>query len=243
MTWVKYYSAKFKKVVGLIKARGVMFDLDCTLVDTLDRYFELFNAMLAERGRRTLNRDEFWRVYVADELDDLISPPGSHDRERELHSFWMEFLRRYRENPRAKLIPGVTELMKGLHSRGVPVAVMTSCIVPVEKLRRELDDLGIGRYVRAIATAHDVVRQLERGHHFSKKEIMALAAERLRMSPSDLVVVGDYWNDIRDGKAIGAKTVAVLTGGMRRELLERYGPDAIVGSVSELPDVVEFSVI
>jgi len=226
----------------MIRARGVMFDLDCTLVDTLERYFELFNEMLEERGRRRMSREEFQRVYVADELDDVISPPGSPRRDEELHGFWMEFLRRYREDdPKAVLIPGVRELMEELHSRGVPIAVMTSCIVPRERLMEELNGLGIGRFVRAIATAHDVVRDLERGHHFSKVEIMRLAARRLGIPPSELVVVGDYWNDIRDGKAIGARTVAVLTGKMRRELLERYGPDAIVESVRDLPGVVSFT--
>jgi len=226
----------------MIRARGVMFDLDCTLVDTLERYFELFNEMLEERGRRRMSREEFQRVYVADELDDVISPPGSPRRDEELHGFWMEFLRRYREDdPKAVLIPGVRELMEELHSRGVPIAVMTSCIVPRERLMEELNGLGIGRFVRAIATAHDVVRDLESGHHFSKVEIMRLAARRLGIPPSELVVVGDYWNDIRDGKAIGARTVAVLTGKMRRELLERYGPDAIVESVRDLPGVVSFT--
>lgn len=227
----------------MIAARGVVFDLDCTLVDTLERYFELFSRMLAERGGRNLGRDEFWRAYLADELDDLVAPPGSENREAKLHSFWMEFLRRYREeDPKAVPIPGTKELMEALHSKGVPIAVMTSCIVPADRLREELDDLGIGRYVKAIATAHDVVGELERGHHFSKVEIMRLAAERLGIPPSELVVVGDYWNDIRDGRAIGARTVAVLTGRMSREILERYGPDAIIESVRDLPKVVEFEV-
>ncbi|MEM2874677.1 MAG: HAD family hydrolase [Candidatus Hadarchaeales archaeon] len=227
----------------MIRARGVMFDLDCTLVDTLERYFELFSRMLAEKRGKNLGREEFWRAYLADELDDLVAPPGAADREAELHSFWMEFLRRYREeDPKSVLIPGVKEVLEDLHSRGVPIAVMTSCIVPAERLREELNRLGVGGYVRAIATAHDVVGELERGHHFSKVEIMRLAAERLGMPPAELVVVGDYWNDIRDGRAIGARTVAVLTGKMRRELLEKYGPDAVIESVRDLPRAVRFEV-
>jgi len=225
----------------MITARGVIFDFDCTLVDTLKRYFELFNSMLEEKGKGAMRWDEFWRAYVADELDDVVSSPGSEHREEELHSFWMEFLRRYREDdPGSKLLPGVRELMQDLHSKGIPLCVITSCIVPPGALRKELEELGIGKYVKTIATAYEVVEDLERGHHFSKVEIMRLAAERLGIPGTDLVVVGDYWNDIRDGKAIGAKTVAVLTGSMRREMLERYGPDAVVESVRDLPKVVKF---
>ncbi|MEM2796442.1 MAG: HAD hydrolase-like protein, partial [Candidatus Hadarchaeales archaeon] len=65
--------------------------------------------------------------------------------------------------------------------------------------------------------------------------------EKLGVEPQECVIVGDYWNDIRDGKKVGAKTVAVLTGLMRRELLEKYGPDAVIKSIADLLEVVEFS--
>jgi phosphoglycolate phosphatase-like HAD superfamily hydrolase len=86
------------------------------------------------------------------------------------------------------------------------------------------------------------VKNLEAGDHFSKVEILRLAAEKLGVDPKDCVVVGDYWNDIRDGKAIGAKTVAVLTGQIRRELLEKYSPDAMIESIRNLQEVVKFEI-
>lgn len=224
-----------------VRARAAIFDLDCTLVDTLERFFEVFNECLKRRGRGELGWGEFFKHYVDDTLDDVVAPSGTSDRDRVLHEFWMEFLWKYREgDPKARLIPGVREVFEELCRRGVPIAVITSCIVPFGKVREELDAHGIGEFVKVVVTAHDVVQELERGHHFSKVEIFQLAAERLGVRPQECVVVGDYWNDIRDGKRVGARTVAVLTGLMRRELLERYGPDAIIPSVKELFDVVQF---
>ena len=225
----------------MIKAKAVIFDLDCTLVDTLERFFEVFNECLEKRGRKPLGRDEFFKHYVDDTLDDVVAPTKNSERERVLHEFWMEFLWKYREgNPKAKLIEGVDEVFQELHHKGIPIAVITSCIVPSQKLREELERYGIGKFVKTTATAHDVVKELERGHHFSKVEIFQLAAQRLGVDPKDCVVVGDYWNDIRDGKRVGARTVAVLTGLMRKELLERYKPDAIINSVRDLGSVAEF---
>lgn len=225
----------------MIIAKAAIFDLDCTLVDTLDRFFELFNELLEKYGKDALTRDEFNKIYVADTLDDLIAEPLDAGREEKLHEFWLEFLRRYRDDdPKATLIPGVKDVLQSLSERRIPIAVITSCIVSANKLREELEKFKMGKYVREIVTAHDVARELERGHHFSKVEIFRLAAEKLGVDLKDCVVVGDYWNDIRDGKAIGAKTVAVLTGKMRRELLEKYGPDAIIESVRDLPKVVKF---
>ncbi len=224
----------------MITAKAAIFDLDCTLVDTLRRFFNLFNELLVARGKKPLLWNKFFEIYVADTLDDLIAKPPDRERERKLHEFWMEFLHRYRDgDPNGRLIPGVVEIFQDLSEKGIPIAVITSCIVPAAKLRKELTRFGIGKFVRAIVTAQDVLKNLEAGNHFSKLEIFGLAAEKLGVDPEDCVVVGDYWNDIRDGKAVGARTVAVLTGQMRRELLKKYGPDAIIESVLELPKVVE----
>ncbi len=225
----------------MITAKAAIFDLDCTLVDTLKRFYDVFGELLAERGCKPLTWDDFFERYVADTLDDVIVAPSDPRREQKLHEFWLEFLRRYRDgDPGSKLIPGVKEVLGQLHQAGVPIAVITSCIVPPDKLRRELAGFGLDKFVNTIVTAHDVVSDLERGHHFSKIEILRLAAEKLGVNTGDCLVVGDYWNDIKDGKAIGARTVAVLTGLMRWELLEKYGPDVVIESVRDLPKVVKF---
>ena len=225
----------------MITAKAVIFDLDCTLVDTLDRFFVVFNELLEKRGGKPLSRPSFLKGYVDDTLDDVVAPVPINRREERLHKFWMEFLVRYREDgPCGKLIPGVRGVFKKLKDAEVPIAVITSCIVPTSDLRKEFAGFGLDSYVKAMATAHDVMEDLDRGHHFSKVEIFRLAMDRLGVKPEDCVVVGDYWNDIRDGKKVGAKTVAVLTGQMRRKLLEKYGPDAIIDSVKDLPKVVKF---
>jgi phosphoglycolate phosphatase-like HAD superfamily hydrolase len=48
------------------------------------------------------------------------------------------------------------------------------------------------------------------------------------------VMVGDGPIDITAGKALGLKTVAVLTGGDRRESLLASQPDLILDSVADL---------
>ncbi len=225
----------------MITAKAVIFDLDCTLVDTLNRFYDVFNQLLEERGSKPLVWDEFLERYVADTLDDVVAVPSDPQRGRKLHEFWLEFLRRYRtDDPGGKLIPGVREVFQKLHGAGVPIAVITGCIAPAAKVKEELASFGLDRFVSAIATGDDAIKDLKEGHHFSKVEIFRLAAERLGVDPRECVAVGDYWNDVKGGKDLGTKTVAVLTGLMRRELLEKFKPDAIVESVRDLPKVVKF---
>jgi phosphoglycolate phosphatase-like HAD superfamily hydrolase len=225
----------------MIKAKVAIFDLDCTLVDTLDRFFVVFNELMDKHYKKTISWDEFFKQYIEDTLDEVVAPAHIKNRKKVLHDFWLEFLWRYRRDDfKCKLIPGVKEVFKRLYREKVPIAVITSCIVPSKKLRKELEGHGILEFVKTVVTAHDVVGDLEKGHHFSKAEIFRMVTKKLGVDPKDSVVIGDYWNDIRDGKKVGAKTVAVLTGLMRRKLLEEYKPDAIIDSVRDLLKVVEF---
>ena len=131
---------------------------------------------------------------MGDALDDFVAKPSDPERERKLHDFWLDFLRRYRAaDPGSKLIPGVRELFQQLHRAGVPIAVITSSIVPATQIRKELEGLGLGQFVRAMVTGDNVSRELGKGHHFSKIEIFRFAAENIEVDPRECVVVGDYW--------------------------------------------------
>ncbi len=53
-------------------------------------------------------------------------------------------------------------------------------------------------------------------------------------SPTDVFVIGDAVGDVRCGKAIGATTIIVTTGGHSpRELLDREKPDLLVDSLMD----------
>lgn len=225
-----------------IKAKALIVDTDGTLIDTTKRFYFVFNELLKECGKKPLEWEKFLHQYIADTLDDLIVSPHESGREERLHEFWLEFLHRYRavDVSEDRLIPGVSETLSNISQAGVPIAVITSCIVPSEQLREELAKYGLSKFVDVVVTGDDAIDDLNKEHHFSKREIFKLAAEKLGANPQECVVVGDYWNDVRDGKLIGAKTVAVLTGLMRRELLSKAEPDAIIEGIRNLPEIVNF---
>lgn len=77
--------------------------------------------------------------------------------------------------------------------------------------------------------------------HEDRNEIARLALARGRtllgdsLQPSEVLVVGDTPHDIRCGQAIGAKTLAVATGGATLEELQRHHPDWAVPTLENFP--------
>jgi phosphoglycolate phosphatase-like HAD superfamily hydrolase len=76
--------------------------------------------------------------------------------------------------------------------------------------------------------------------HEDRNQIAAIARERGRrllrekLRGEQIVVVGDTPHDIRCGRAIGAKVLAVSTGGSREEELGANNPDWLVSDLRDL---------
>lgn len=77
-------------------------------------------------------------------------------------------------------------------------------------------------------------------HHLDRddvaREAQAAAAGKLgpEFHPGRVVVIGDTPADVRCGRAIGARVVAVATGGCSLERLAESKPDFLVSSLTEL---------
>ena len=64
-----------------------------------------------------------------------------------------------------------------------------------------------------------------------------MRSARHRLDPADagqIDVIGDTPHDIACGKAIGARTIAVLTGEFSRAQLAEHAPDFILEDFSEV---------
>ena len=91
----------------------------------------------------------------------------------------------------------------------------------------------------ALRVAHQVVEGHQQRESIARRA-RALAQERLGRAPSPdrVYVIGDTPSDVAAGRAIGARTVAVATGGYELAELEDLEPWWAVG---ELPAPEEFA--
>jgi membrane protein len=122
----------------------------------------------------------------------------------------------------AEALPGAAALLEGLRSRGVKTALATSA------KKGELDGylklLGGRGAVDALVTQEQVETTKP------APDIFARALEALGVTSA--LVIGDTVYDIRAAKKLGLPCVAVLSGGIERELLIEAGAAAIYDSAA-----------
>lgn len=122
------------------------------------------------------------------------------------------------------VLPGAIEVLQALRQHGFKIGVVTR---------------NSGSAVRmtcaAIDTLCDVFLPRE-AVRFVKPhpEHLQRALDDLQIAAEQAVMVGDGPIDITAGKALGLKTIAVLTGGDRRQSLLDSQPDLILDSVADL---------
>lgn len=214
-----------------LKVKGILLDLDGTIVDSREAYLEAVKAAFKALGQNAVN------VKVAMEIPRKLEQNLSINniiKGIDTQKFLDAYLNAYYKatSIKTKPMPNISETLKKL-SQKAKLALTTMRYVPKENVLNELEKFGLAKYFQSVITALDT--------HFPKPSPEALmrCAEQLSVPISECAVVGDSVADVRAGKTAGAKTVAVLSGIFTKEELEREKPDLILKSINELPDFLE----
>ncbi|MBS7288224.1 MAG: HAD family hydrolase [Candidatus Freyarchaeota archaeon] len=212
-----------------MKVKAVVFDLDGTLIDTKERFFRVFNEVLESLSLPPVTRSRFEELYSKALLDEVIPEDAKKD-------FWKNFLVRYGQVSSDKdgPIPGVRETLKELKDRGLIICVVTGRACGVHSVWNELEKYGLAEHIDVVSAKNSGVKD-----HYLKEDEVLKALEKVGVKPNDCIVVGDYLADIETGKRIGAFTVAVMSGGVRKEILESAKPDIILESIREIPKIID----
>lgn len=214
--------------------KAVVLDLDGTLVSVRERFYRVFSDTLKAHGLPEVSKREFLERFSANQLEDCL---GSVDRGK----FWRDFLRAYGSSHRelSKVLPGAREALARLKRAGFKVGVITGRLCDPAEVRAELEALGLGEWIDAVVTKQLVEAELSRGQIFSRAEELARMLHELRTRPEETLLVADYVEDIKSAKALGLKTVAVLSGSSSPELLREAGPDLVLGGIKDIAQLLE----
>mgnify|MGYP002779518060 CR=1 FL=1 len=197
--------------------RAVIFDVDGTLVDTVDlhaaAWTETFRAFGVEADVRQVRSqigkgaDQMMPVFVSPALLDA--------RREEIERFRSELYKR-EYMPRATAFPGARALFERLKRDGRQVAIGSSC--KADELGRYLELAGVADLIDAATTGDDAE------HTKPFPDIFQAALAKLDgIEPADTAVVGDSPFDAQAALGAGMKPVGVLCGGFPENDLRAAG--------------------
>jgi phosphoglycolate phosphatase len=206
----------------------VLFDLDGTLVDTAPDLGCAANHVRRSQGLEPLPLASY-RPFASSGARGMlrialdITPDHADFSEHRA-----AFLDYYGEHlsQHSQLFDGVDAVLRTLETRGVPWGVVTN--KPKRYTDPLLHDLGLA--VRAaVFISGDEVSSAK-----PAPDSLLLACQRLRLSPSGCLYVGDDKRDIDAGRAAGMHTVAASWGYEGEHPIHSWGADALIHAPDEI---------
>jgi phosphoglycolate phosphatase-like HAD superfamily hydrolase len=203
---------------------GPLFlDLDGVVLDVSERYYRVHLALLAGLGGKVPDRHTFWGMKrAARPLEELLAACGvSGPAVTAYRAGWLDRI----ESPELlgldAPIGGAVEALGELAAQQ-PLVLVTLRQRP-EGVIATLDRLGLSSFVRVVLTA-------------SPREAEGWRVKAGLLADSGLAgpgrtIVGDTEVDVRAGKALRMRTVAVTSGIRDRDRLEAERPDLIFDSL------------
>lgn len=209
--------------------QAVIFDLDGTLLDTLEDIGCAMNRVLACRGLPQYPLDRY-RLFVGDGAEVLVrrALPAGQASQSLVGQCLADFKAAYAEtwNVLTKPYPGIPELLDALKKKGMPMAILSN----------KPDDFTV-RCVEAYLPQWSFGAVLGEQPGRPRKPDSAGALEiarRLSVPPRDIVYVGDTATDMQTAVAAGMMPVGVRWGFRPAEEMLAAGAQHLIETPLEL---------
>jgi len=211
--------------------KGVIFDLDGTLIHSLPDIAAAMNRALKQYGLPTFEENEY-KYKVGNGVLKLTERAIGERRDL-FEQVKQAYMADYAENNCVNTRPfrGVPELLRELNARSIPICVLTN------KDQRDAETI-LAHYFPDISFA--MVRGRVEGVPLKPDPTGALLlASGIGASPAECLYVGDTSTDMNCGGRAGMETVGVLWGYRPREELVASGARHLISEPLELVHLAE----
>ncbi len=229
---IKVDGSKKEAVVQQTSPRkAVIFDLDGTLMDTLQDLFLSTNHALRSCGMPERSIDEV-RRFVGNGIGMLIHravPDGTsaEDEARCLDHFRTHYVEHCQDH--TTLYPGIREMLERLAAEGVPMAVVSN------KLQTGVSELAqrwFGDLIHVAIGERDGVRRKP------SPDMVQLAIREMGVRSEDCIYVGDSDVDLETARQAGLPCVSVLWGFRDRDFLLAHGATTFAEHPREILELI-----
>lgn len=187
------------------KIENFIFDIDGTLIDTIDMYMPAMIDTLAQHGHPVApDKVEQTKhdLFGITGRDALRLAGISEEEIPEMLKDWFDLA--YQRADRAKVIEGIPEMLNTLANReDAKIAIATS------KLADEYQEYFVNKYDFAKLFKVAITSADTKKHKPAPDPILA-AMDKIGADPATTVYVGDTINDMKAAHAAGAKFAGAL---------------------------------
>ena len=211
--------------------KAILFDMDGTLLNTLEDLYYSTNAALVAYGfpKRTI---EEVRQFVGNGLRNLMRQAVPDGEE---HSHFEDCMKTFKEHYGVHLddhtgpYPGILKMLQILAEKGYVMGVVSN------KPDFAVKDLAKRYFGEHILVA---IGESEKVRRKPAPDTVEQAARALGVSMEDCIYVGDSEVDLETAKNCRIPCVSVSWGFRERELLEKLGAKEIADTTEELVKIL-----
>ncbi|MHB8062694.1 MAG: HAD-IA family hydrolase [Ruminiclostridium sp.] len=203
----------------------IIFDLDGTLVDSLEIFIKIGNEMAEKYGYKSLNEEkitELFRLPMKKRIESLKIPIYK------LPKMGIEALSAYNAYAaQVKPIEGVKEMLECLHKKGLRLNIISS---------NSLHNINTFLNANELDFFDNI--QSSKGL-FGKHITIGKLISKLGVKKEQVIYIGDEQRDVEACKKIGIKVISVLWGFDSLDLIEKSNPDFIVANPKEIVEIIK----
>ena len=185
---------------------GIIFDLDGTLLDTIDDIAQVTNLALTKNGYPAHDKKKY-SAMVGHGLKNLVSRVLPEKAgEREIEAVYTTLVSEYMKNPVQHSLPypGIPELLDELAQRKIPVAILSNKLNEItQQIAQIIFDKW--KFSAVFGSRENIPKKPD---PYSALEICKI----MNLEASDVFFVGDSETDMATAHACGMHPVGVSWG-------------------------------
>ncbi len=211
-----------------MKFKGVIFDLDGTLLDTIKDITYTLNLVLGRHGYRQFSEEEC-KMMVGDGMEVLVkrAVPEIADDDRAVSDLVQEYRREYLSTYKQHSRPydGILEVLARLKEAGLKLAVLSN----------KSHEFTVRMTKELLPFEFDVILGAKPGTPVKPDPApLHQVLQELRLQPSEVVYVGDTSVDMETATAGGLLAAGALWGFREAEELLRSGARVLLKTPYDL---------
>lgn len=205
--------------------KGIIFDLDGTVIDSKDDLILSITDSIREMGEEVPDLENLLALMGASfkTVWNTLFP----EKPQRAEEFCSLCINHHTQDRivNTKLYPGVSEVLDGLKLK---LAIATAR--ESYRANRILKTLGVRQYFDCVCGSEDLPDK-------PNPAVVLKAIQGLRLQPEECVMVGDTYRDIVAGEAAGTRTIGVEFD--PGSSLSWIKPDAAIRNFKQLPEILE----